>query len=68
MLEINKINAKTWSRMGSRASYGQAILALAEVDKEFLEVDFWVNFGDVHDFNSYIYWQNFFSETNYLKL
>ena len=36
MLEINKINAKTWSRMGSRASYGQAILALAEVDKEFL--------------------------------
>ena len=36
MLEINKINAKTWSRMGSRATYGQALLALAEVDKELL--------------------------------
>ena len=35
---------------------------------KFLEVDFWINFGDVHDFNSFIYWQNFFFETNYLKI
>jgi len=34
----------------------------------FLEADFWINFGDVFDFNSFIYWQNFFSETNYLKI
>ena len=35
---------------------------------KLLEVDFWINFGDVYDFNSFIYWQNFFSETNYLKI
>tara|TARA_Y100000590_G_C15425786_1_gene903155 strand:- start:16 stop:807 length:792 start_codon:yes stop_codon:yes gene_type:complete len=35
---------------------------------KFLEVDFWINLGDVHDFNSFIYWQNFFSETNYLNI
>ena len=44
------------------------ILIKKNLKVKFLEVDFWVNFGDVHDFNSYIYWQNFFSETNYLKL
>ena len=35
---------------------------------KFLEVDFWINFGNVYDFNSFIYWQNFFFETNYLKI
>jgi dTDP-glucose pyrophosphorylase len=35
---------------------------------KFLEVDFWINFGDVYDFNTFIYWQNFFFETNYLKI
>ena len=44
------------------------ILIKKNLKVKFLEVDFWINFGDVHDFNSYIYWQNFFSETNYLKL
>ena len=35
---------------------------------KYLEADFWVNLGDVYDFRTYIYWQNFFSETNYLEL
>ena len=30
MLEITPNNARTWSRMGSRATFGQAILAIAE--------------------------------------
>lgn len=30
MMEINAANAKMWSRLGSRAVYGQAILALAD--------------------------------------
>ena len=29
-MQINPANAKMWSRFGSRATYGQAILALAE--------------------------------------
>ena len=41
---------------------------LKNLKVRFLEADHWINFGDVHDFNSYIYWQNFFSETNYIKL
>tara|TARA_B100001964_G_scaffold234432_1_gene293076 strand:+ start:28 stop:819 length:792 start_codon:yes stop_codon:yes gene_type:complete len=44
------------------------ILIKKNLKVRFLEVDHWINFGDVHDFNSYIYWQNFFSETNYIKL
>ena len=35
---------------------------------KYFEVDFWINLGDFHDFNTYIYWQNFFSESNYLDL
>ena len=35
---------------------------------KYLEADFWINLGDVHDFHTYIYWQNFLSETNYIKL
>jgi transketolase len=30
LIEINAANARNWSRMGSRASFGQAILAVAE--------------------------------------
>lgn len=30
MIEITPTNAKVWSRMGSRATFGQAILAIAE--------------------------------------
>ena len=44
------------------------ILIKKNLKVKFLEVDFWVNFGDVYDFNSFIYWQNFFLETNYLKI
>jgi len=43
------------------------ILIKKKLKVKFLEVDFWINFGDVYDFNSYIYWKNFFLETNYLK-
>jgi len=35
---------------------------------KYLEVDFWINLGDFHDFNTYIYWKNLFSESNYLDL
>ena len=44
------------------------ILIKKNLKVKFLEVDFWINFGDVYDFNSFIYWQNFFLETNYLRI
>ena len=44
------------------------ILIKKKLKVKFFEVDFWINFGDVYDFNSYIYWKNFFLDTNYLKI
>lgn len=36
MFEINKKNAKSWSRMGIRATYGQAISAFASQNKNII--------------------------------
>lgn len=36
MLEITKSNARQWSRLGSRAVFGQAILALAETKQNLM--------------------------------
>lgn len=36
MVEINSKNSKMWSRFGSRAVYGQALLALAENNSDLL--------------------------------
>lgn len=36
MLEITQVNAKNWSRLGSRAVFGQAILALAEDRRDLM--------------------------------
>lgn len=36
MFEINKRNARTWSRMGSRAMYGQALSGFAAANKNII--------------------------------
>ncbi|MDB3918048.1 transketolase [bacterium] len=38
MIEINSKNARQWSRMGSRAVFGQSILALAESKKNLMAI------------------------------